>query len=172
MKYSKWQLTKRMANYIEKNKKLSPLNQLEYQFLRKIYWYLTKFKTDKEFKKDFYDIYIKLINLMHWCNREEINPEMLNIIFLQLEILLDRDFSGPYTFITLNNVSDYKEIKTVLKALKIWSLNPIYYGYASEKEFFSAMDILRKRIKKQDLYYQVGKWPREFRLRKGRKGKE
>jgi hypothetical protein len=170
-KHTRWQLVKRMANYLDKNKKLSPLNNLEYVFLRDMYWYLTKQELSQEHKKRLYKNYIELINICHFPNCEEISLNWVEIIYTQCKILLDRDYSGPRTFIVLNDNWHWGKMHQVLDLIKLWSVNPLYYGYASEKEFFIVIDFLRKQFNEQrrNIYHEVGKWPREFRKRFGRK---
>jgi len=166
-KYTRWQLISRMSNYLERNKKLSPLNTLEYIFIRSVYRYLTKQEQSKEEKNKLYKNYIELINICYFPNREEICRDWIEIIYRQCNILLDRDYYGPLTFITLNDHWHYKKMQQVLDLIKIWSENPLYYGYASKEEFFRTMDFLRKQFNSQkiDMYNAVGKWPRKFRKR-------
>jgi len=166
-KWTKWRLATRMANYMERTGKYSPMNKLEYIFLKELYMYLTKQKLSKEFKKQLYSNYIKLINLGYWCNRADLNKEMQDIIYLQYQIILEAQYTGPVTFIMLNDKWHYHKMHQVLELIYNWSINPQYYGYASEKEFFEDMNFLRKQFteNKIDIYAAVDKWPREFRKR-------
>lgn len=166
-RYTTWKLTARMANYIHRTGTLSPLNTLEYVFMRSLYRYVTKQDQSKEEKERLYKNYIELINICHFPNREDICPDWVEIIYRQCNILLDRDFSGPRTFMILNDEWHWAKMHQVLDLMKIWSLNPLYYGHASHEEFFKAMDFLRKQFNenKADLYANVGKWPRKFRKR-------
>jgi len=167
MSWTKWKLETRMSKYIERTGKYSPMNELEYIFLKELYMYLTKQEMSKEFKKQLYTNYIKLVNLSYWCNCSEPNPEMQKIIYKQCNIILDWQYIGPFTFIMLNNNWHYEKMKQVIDLLYNWSINPHYYGYASEKEFFNNMNFLRKQFteNKVDLYAAVDKWPKEFRKR-------
>ena len=81
--------------------------------------------------------------------------------------LLDVDFSSNRTFITLNNVDHYLGMQQVLAMLYTWSRNPLYYGYASEEEFYRSIEFMRKAFtgKHIDLFEEVGKWPRNLRRR-------
>jgi hypothetical protein len=166
-KWSRWKLAARMANYMEKNGKFSPMNELEYIFLKELYMYLTKQEMSTDFKKQLYTDYIKLINLAYWCNRTDLNREMIDIIYKQCQLIVEGQYKGPLTFIMLNNKWHYQKFMQVLDLLYNWSINPQYYGYASEKEFFNDMDFLRKQFteNKIDIYAAVDKWPREFRKR-------
>jgi hypothetical protein len=169
--YTKWQLTKKMANYLQRNQKMSPLNTLEYIFLRDLYRYLTKQEVGSDFRLNLYNNYIKLINTCYFPNREDISKEWVEIIYKQCLILLDREMESHRTFIYLNSWNHYQKMIQVLDLIKNWSLNPLYYGYASKKEFFEDIDFLRKIFSenKIDIYSAVGKWPKKFRKRFERK---
>jgi hypothetical protein len=172
--FKKWRLRKRMQNYIDRNGKYSPMNRLEYVFLKELYWYLTKQQMSSDFKKQLYENYIKLINLGYFCNRSDLNLEMMEIIHLQCQLILEENYSGPMTFIMLNNNWHYEKMLQIIDLIYNWSINPQYYGYASEKEFFNDMDFLRKQFteNKVDIYSAVDKWPREFRKRFQRENRE
>jgi hypothetical protein len=163
----KWRLRARMQNYIDRNQKFSPLNKAEYIFLKELYWYLTKQQMSKEFKKQLYENYIKIINLGYWCNRTDLNYDMIDTIYIQCQLILEDQYNGPATFILLNDSKHYQKLLQVIDLIYTWSINPLYYGYASEKEFFEDMDFLRKQFteNKVDIYAAVDKWPREFRKR-------
>jgi hypothetical protein len=160
-----------MAKYLERNETLPPLNKLEYRFISNLYRYLTRQESGDDFRRQLYDDYIKLINICYFPNREDISQEWIDVIYTQCNILIDRDYLGPWTFIILNNSSHYRKIKQVLELIKNWSENPLYYGYAAMNEFFIVLDFLRKRFDSDKINIQdeVGKWPRQLRKRKGRK---
>jgi hypothetical protein len=166
-KYTTWKLTARMANYIHKNGTMSPLNRLEYVFLRRLYRYVTKQHQEPGEKDRLYKNYIELINICYFPNREEICPDMVEIVYKQCNILLDRDFSGPRTFMILNDEWHWIKMHQIVDLMKAWSLNPLYHGYACKPQFFEAMGFLRKQFNEnqQDMYANVGKWPRKFRKR-------
>jgi hypothetical protein len=71
----------------------------------------------------------------------------------------------------MNSRWHYLKMLDIIKLIKNWGLNPLYYGYASQKEFFDDIDFLRKIFSenKIDIHSAVGKWPRKFRKRFGRK---
>lgn len=135
--------------------------------MRGTYQYLTKQVQTKEFKHQIYLDYIKLINVCHFPNREEVSLTWINIIHKQCCILLDRDHTNPSTFVLLNNEWHWLKMHQVVDLIKIWSINPLYHGYASESEFFEVMDFLRKQFNDHqiNIYKAVGKWPRKFRKR-------
>ena len=166
-KWTKWKLATRMSNYMEKTGKYSPMNELEYIFLKELYMYLTKQEMSKEFRKQLYLNYIKLINLGYWCNRTDLNHDMIGIIYKQCQLIIEAQYTGPITFIMLNDKWHYHKLLQVVDLIYNWSINPQFYGYATEKEFFKDMDFLRKQYteNKIDIYDAVAKWPREFRKR-------
>ena len=173
MKYSRFKLQTRMNNYYERNRKLSPLNRLEHSFLKNLYLYLTKQEAGDEFRLELYNDYIRLINVCYFPNREDISRECADVIYIQCNILLDREMVGPLTFIYLNSWNHYQKMKQVIDLIKNWSLNPLYYGHATYKELFEDMDFLRKQFNRYriDMHADVGKWPRKFRKRFNRKDK-
>ncbi len=132
------------------------------------YLYLTKQELGKDFKDELYKRYSRLVNVCYFPNREVICPDTVETIHAQMNILLDRDYSSPLTFINLNDSWHYSKMKQVVELLRIWNLNSFYYGYADQKEFFESMDFLRKQFNSQkiDIYAAVGKWPRKFRKRR------
>ena len=166
-KWTYWNLKSKMLNYYERNHKYSPLNFLEYNFLKLLYFYLTKQVMSVETKDTLYDNYIRIINLGYWCNRSDLNREMIDVIYKQCNIILEQQYSGPLTFIMLNNHQHYKKMKQVIELMHNWSINPQFYGYASKNEFFKDIDFLRKQFteNKIDIYSAVDKWPKEFKKR-------
>ena len=169
----KWCLTKRMANYIERNKKLSPLNRLEYIFLRDLYRYLTKQILNQESKKRLYMYYIRLVDLCYFPNRPNFNKKIADVIYMQCLILLERDFNSEYTFILLNDFRHFQKIQKTLELLYNWAYSEDKGHFLSEREFWENMEFIRKEFnsEKIDLNYQVGKWPKKLRKRFWRKEK-
>ena len=163
----KWFLSRRMQNYNIKNGHRSPITSLEFNFLKSLYWYLTKQhqSTSLEFKKDLYTSYVDIVNLSYKFNRSDPDPNMQETIHLQMKIILDNETKGPRSFILLNNEFHIERMNVVLELLYRWFTNPNYYGYASENEFWTAMEFLRSRFEKIDLEDAVGKFPRKFRER-------
>lgn len=164
-----------MSNYYERTGRLSPLNQLEYNFLRDLYLYLTRQENGDEFRMNLYNSYTRLINICYFPNLTSIDKKKVDIIHQQCLILLRREMLTNWSFIYLNRCDHYQKMVQVIELLKNWSLNPLYYGYASYKEFFEGIDFLRKQFNqyKIDMHADVGKWPRRFRKRFHRKeGKE
>lgn len=166
-KCTKWNLTARTANYIERNGKMSPLVEKEYIFLKGLYMYLTKQVLTQEFKNNLYKNYTELVDACFFPNRDSINKEMVECLYQLALIILEREKAGPVTFISLNLESHYKKMYKIIDLLRAWSINPQYYGHASEKEFWESIDFLRKLFNedKIDIYYQTGKWPKKFRKR-------
>lgn len=172
-KYTKWKLTARLANYVKRNNKLSPLYQKEYLFLKHLYWYLTRQDQGKDFRKELYEEYINLINICYFPNKEDFSLDWAEVIYYQCNILIDREYQSPITFIMLNDSRHYLKLKQTVELIYNWSQNPLYCGYASEKEFYKDIDFLRKQFSKDkiDMYEAVGKWPRKFRKRFARANK-
>jgi len=164
---SKRKLRKRMLDYAERTKKFSPLNQLEYNFLKGLYQYLTKQYQTPEQKKELYNNYTLLIDKGYSFNRETPDPDILEIIYLQLKLILENEYKGPLTFITLNNNWHYERMNHIIDLIYTWSLSPGYYGYASENEFFDLVDFMRKEFNNNrvDITKAVGKYPRKLRKR-------
>ena len=156
-----------MQNYTIRNKKLSPIHRLEFGFLKRLYWYLTKQKTDLEFKDNLYKNYTDIVNLSYFPNREDQNPKMQETVYLQSKIILEDEYQGPRSFILLNNSIHYNKMQQTIDLIYRWGINPEYHGYASEKEFWETMEFLRTQFNenKIDMYAAVGKWPRKFRTR-------
>jgi len=166
----RWSLSRRFQNYTIRNHKLSPMNRLEFQFMKRLYWYFTKQynSTTPEFREYLYNDYIQLVNLTYKFNRVDQSPLMQDIIIEQLEIILEAEASGPRSFILLNFDDHVQKMRKAIKLFSVWFRNPDYYGYASEKEFFEAMDFLRKEFNREniDIHDAVGKWPKKFRQRR------
>jgi hypothetical protein len=165
-----WKLSSKMQNYVVRNHKLSPMTRLEFQFLKRLYWYMTKqySSTTKEFKEEIYKDYINIVNLTYKFNRIDQNPLMQETIIMQLRILLNNEISGPRSFIMLNFEGHVQKMKKTIDLFEIWFMNPDYHGYASENEFWEAMDFLRKQFNQDDIdiYKVIGKWPKKFRSRR------
>ena len=146
------------------------MNRLEFSFLKSLYWYFTKQynSTTPEFKEQLYNNYIRLINLTYKFNRADQNPLMQDVILEQLSIILDSETTGPRSFIMLNFEEHVKKMRRAIKMFGVWFKNPDYHGYASEKEFFEAIDFLRKEFNRDDIdqYKAIGKWPKKFRQRR------
>jgi len=164
----KFKMNARLQNYIDRNKKRTPIMEMEYIFLKELYMYLTKQVLTKEFKDNLYTNYTKLVDVCYFPNRDSVDPTMVHCLYIMANVILDREEVGPYTFILLNNKEHHKKMREVLDLLRNWSLNPEWYGFASEKEFWESMEFLRKQFQKPDIYYEVGKWPKKFRKRRGR----
>jgi hypothetical protein len=107
------------------------------------------------------------MDLCFFPNRDSINPEMVETIYLQCLILLERDFSGPKTFILLNKDWHYYKMRSILELFYNWALNEEKGHYLDEKEFWETMEFIRKEFNKEtiDIYYEVGKWPKKLRKR-------
>lgn len=164
---SSWALSKRMQNYYIRNKKMSPMHQLNFTFLKRLYMYLTKQELSKDFKKDIYDNYIQLVNSTYFPNRSDTNKNMHTVIYRMQRCIIDNEYKGPLTFILLNSEQHYLKLIQAVNLIYVWSTNPEYYGYANEKEFWETMEFLRKQFSENevDMYAAVGKWPRKFRQR-------
>ncbi len=169
--YTRRELSKRMQNYYIRTGQYSGLTQLEYIFLKHLYMYLTKQQTSMEFKEELYTIYTKLIDITYSMNRPEPCPRLQDAIYKHLDIILESEYHGPVTFIMLNSTEHYKKMQKAIRMLKVWGTNPLYSGYASEDEFWEAMNFLRKQFSYSEInfYNEVGKWPRKFRKRFRRK---
>lgn len=165
--YTERELSKRMQDYLSRNGKRSQLHILEYVFLKHLYMYLTKQQLSAEFKEELYTMYVELINLMSFPNRKGPSRRIQDAIHKHLKIILESEYNGPWTFILLNNTSHYKRMLRALDLLRTWSEHPEFYGYASEKEFWEAMEFMRKEFNDDviDIHHAVGKYPRKFRKR-------
>ena len=163
----KYKLYSKLINYLDRNHKLSPLNKVEYLFLKKLYWYLTKQVQTQESKEELYYLYQKLFNVCFFPNRETININMVNIIYTQCQILLEREYKSPWSFIILNKQSHYQKLQNILLLLKNWTINEKRGPYMDEKEFWENMEFLRKEFNSDriDIHYEVGKWPKKLRKR-------
>jgi len=162
-------LKKRMIDYSDRTGKFSPLNQLEYNFLKMLYMFLTKQYQSPDSKHRLYEAYIKLVDVTYFPNRSTPNPELIDIIYKQFQIILDNEYKGPYTFILLNSELHYQKMFRVLKLIKNWQQNPDYYGFATEKEFYDLLFFIRRIFSKDkyniDIEKAVGKWPKKLRQR-------
>ncbi len=120
-----------------------------------------------ESKEKLYKNYIDLINVCYFPNKEELDHDRLRIIIIQLQMLLDREYSSNITFIAQNNTDHYKIMHTVIDTLALWSRDASLYGYASEEEFYKTMNIFRRQFDKYtiDVIKSVGKYPKESRER-------
>jgi hypothetical protein len=170
-KLKKWKLNARFLNKLNRIRSMPPLYKKEYVFLKELYMYLSKQVLTQEFKDNLYINYTELVDTCYFPNRETICFPMVETLYLQGLNILEREYNGPVTFIILNNENHYLKMRKILELLYNWSLNPEYYGFASEPEFWEAMEFLRKEFNKTkiDIEYQVGKWPRKFRKRRIRK---
>jgi hypothetical protein len=93
--------------------------------------------------------------------------------YKHMQIIIESEYNSPRTFILLNTTGHYLKMCQSIEFLHAWSINPQYYGYASEKEFWETMDFMRQQFteNKVDMYAAVGKWPKKFRTRFERKDK-
>jgi len=170
---SKNKISARMRNYSHRTGKFSPLNQLQYMFLKGLYQYLTRQHQTSEQKEAMYTNYTAIVDKGYFPNRETPNPQMLEIMYLQMQLILENEYKGQYTFILLNNSWHYQKMGYVLNMIYTWSLSPSYYGYASEEEFWELMNFIRKQFSNNevDLVEAVGKYPKKLRRRFGRESK-
>jgi len=113
--------------------------------LTQTYQYLTRQKIGIEFREDLYLTYIKLVNRCYGINQEDINQDLLKIVSTQLSILLDRDYASPSSFIILNNYKHYELMQQIIEVFDAFSLQE-YYNFANQEEFYSTLDIYRKRF--------------------------
>lgn len=165
--YTKRELSKRMQNYTERNQKRNSLHVHEYMFLKHLYMYLTKQQTSTEFKDELYLLYIKIVNLSFFPNRKEPSPRLQDAFYKHMQIILETEYGSPWTFILLNTDGHYQKMLQSVEFLHTWAMNPQYYGYASENEFWDTMEFMRKQFteNKVDMYNATGKWPKQIRNR-------
>jgi hypothetical protein len=162
----KWALNTKMNNYFERNKKLSPLNQLEYMFLKHLYWYLSKQVLTEEIRQQTYKEYSKLMDLCFYPNQATINARMVDIIYLQCLNLLEREKHGAYSFILLNDEKHYLGMKKAIELFYNQALNKQDGHILDWKEFWENMKFIRKQFQALDFNYQIGKWPKKLRKRR------
>ena len=169
-----WYLSNKLNNYIQRNKKYPPLARLEYYFLRDLYRYLTKQILRDQDKQRIFDEYQKLVNICYFPNKPEIDKTKINLIYNLSILLIERDYSGPYTFIQLNDNRHYKKLIEVIELFYNWAINDNKGNYMNQKEFWENMEFIRNEFNKFniDLNYQVGKWPRNLRKRFNRESKD
>ena len=164
-------LNARMANYLHRNNKLSPLHRKEYLFLKNLYIYLTKQITNQKFKEQLYQEYTELIDILYFPNRDSVCPEMAETIYLDFKNLLYREMTSKYTFIQLNSIKHYQHMLKIVELIYNWTLNEDKGSFMDPDEFQETIDFLRKEFNKDkmDLNYYTGKWPKKFRKRFKRK---
>lgn len=121
----------------------------------------------KEFRDKMYNNYTKIVNLTYKWNREDPDPNIQRLVIDSMRLILRNEYSGPLTFIELNQTSHYKKMHNVITTFETWFTNKDYLGYASRSEFDEAVDTIRKEFNKDqvDFFSAVGKWPRKFRRR-------
>ncbi len=96
--------------------------------------------------------------------------DWVNIIYDGINLIIDREYSGPRSFIILNDRWHYLHLRKAIDYIKEFSEDPQYYSFADFGEFYTVVDLLRTEFNhhKIDIPSAVGKWPRKDRKRFGR----
>ncbi len=135
-------MMKKTQAYLRQNKKLSRLDTRIYYFLKSLYEYFISPRIDKKETKGLYEKYINLINFSFGLNGEEPREDLLEEIFSRMVYLLEREYSGPRTFILLNNHRHYELLRKAINDLQDLSA-PEYSGYAEYDEFVTKINIIK-----------------------------
>lgn len=145
---------------------MSPLTRQTYAFTKMIYQYLTRQQTGKDFRESIYLEYTKLMDICYSVNKAEMSDEWVSTVFNLIDFVIDREYSGPVTFILLNDNNHYLELKRAMEFLRYYNTAP-YYNYADFDEFYIVMDHFRKQFDNYpiDTPSAVGKFMRKDRVR-------
>jgi hypothetical protein len=166
-KYTKKELHKRSVSFYKRTGKFRPLDAKIYVFIKQMYWYLTKQELGAEFEYNLYRNYIELVDTTYKFNRETPDPNAIDMLYLRSKIILENEYSSPWTFILLNNSWHYYKMHDILDILYSISKNFIYYGHLDRKEFYDILVVLRTSFSQHrvDIQTAVGKYPRKIKSR-------
>ena len=147
-----WWTGNKTSNYIEKNKRLSEIDNLIYLFLKDLYYYLI----DQNNETPDYKLYLKYINLINisLCNnREEPSQKILDIFLYKAMYILKRE-QGPQGFILVGLEPHLRFMKEAI--LKIRSISsPEFYGFATQEEFTNTIKAFKIKLKEKDYYEKI-----------------
>ncbi len=141
MRWLKWLRTKWITEtkavcYLEKNKKLSYLDTLIFNFTEQLYLYLINPNAieAEEAERKIYENYINLINISLRNNKEEPDQKILDIFLHRGLFIVNRELHNTSSFIILNIGWHHEYLKKALASIRHKS-SPDNYGYMNWEQF-------------------------------------
>lgn len=158
------QLNRKLQNYYTRNERFSPIHQMQYQFIKSLYWYLIGFLKGEDTREDLYKYYIQIVNWGYFPNKAEIPEATYDFISNLSNIIITSEAYNEYSMFTLNNSTHIKIMRNVLSSLIEASRKE---QYLNKEDFIYIIDRYRGMINehKIDLFEESGKIPQKRKRR-------